>query len=66
MSKHGIFIWIDLDDGNLNSFVIQVTPNDGIGITNKKGLHPMDISIGHDDAFFSLDEVLDYMDAHLY
>jgi hypothetical protein len=61
--KSGITLWISLNDGKLNYFEIQVVPGIGVGLTNRKNINPLDISFnGHDLAFDSIEEALDYLD----
>lgn len=43
--KSGITLWISLNDGKLNNFEIQVVPGIGVGLTNRKNIDPLDISL---------------------
>lgn len=43
--KSGITFWISLNDGRLNYFEIQVVPSIGVGLTNRKDILPLDISL---------------------
>ncbi len=59
--ESGVAIWISMNDGESHFFEIQVTPNDGVGVSIRRDVEELDFS-GHDEAFNSLDEALDYVD----
>ncbi|MDQ0899403.1 MULTISPECIES: hypothetical protein [unclassified Paenibacillus] len=63
LSQSGVAIWINMNDG-YNSFILQVTPKDGVGISKWKESEGLDFS-GHDESFNSLNEALDYMDSKI-
>ncbi|OPH48471.1 hypothetical protein BC351_08360 [Paenibacillus ferrarius] len=65
LGQSGVAIWIDMNDGDTNFFIIQVTPKDGVGISLRREVDGLDFS-GHDRAFKYLDEALDYMDKEIY
>ncbi|MDQ0887893.1 hypothetical protein QFZ81_002981 [Paenibacillus sp. V4I9] len=61
--KSGVTYWISLNDGKLNYFEIQVVPGIGVGLTNRKNILPLDISINsHDVAFDTIEEAVNYLD----
>jgi len=60
----GECVWISMNDNHLNYFEIQVTNNDGVGITRSKGIIGINYS-GHDEAFNSLEETLEYLDRNI-
>ncbi|CAN7489341.1 hypothetical protein LJR153_003396 [Paenibacillus sp. LjRoot153] len=61
--KSGVSFWISLNDGKLNYFEIQIVPGIGVGLTNRKNILPFDISSnGHDIAFDTIEEAVDYLD----
>ncbi|MCU6793524.1 hypothetical protein OB236_15575 [Paenibacillus sp. WQ 127069] len=59
--KYGVAVWISMNDGKSNYFEIQVTPKNGVGMSTRKEIDGLDFG-GHDEAFNSLYEALDYMD----
>ncbi|BBH20436.1 hypothetical protein Back11_17810 [Paenibacillus baekrokdamisoli] len=64
LEPSGECIWVSVNDNHLNYFEIQVTNNDGVGITRRKVTIGIDFS-GHDEAFKSLEETLNYLDRNI-
>lgn len=58
--QSGIATWISMNDGN-HFFEIQIAPNMGVGVTDRRNVSEIDFS-GHDVAFDSLNEALEYVD----
>lgn len=58
----GASFWISLNDGKSSYYEIQIVLGTGVGLTNRKNILPLDISTGHDEAFDTLEEALDYID----
>lgn len=49
---------------NWNVFEIQITENEGVGITKRREVDLIDFS-GHDEAFNTLEETLEYLDNNI-
>lgn len=64
LEPFGEALWISMNDGKLNYFEIQITPTMGVGITRRNWDLSIDFS-GHDEAFNSLEETLDYLDRNI-
>lgn len=55
----GVSWWANINDGNLNYFEIQVTPNEGIGLSIVD-TETTDMS-GHEEVFSDLDETFKFI-----
>jgi hypothetical protein len=60
-SRPGAATWIDIITSNNLSFTIQVTPNDGIGVSRRSG-DKLDFG-GHEEVFDDLGEVLQFLES---
>ena len=60
-SRSGIATWIDILTANDVGFTIQITPNDGIGVS-RRSTDELDFG-GHDEVFDDLVEVLRYLES---
>lgn len=58
--QSGIATWVSMNDGNYY-FEIEIVPHMGVGVTDRRNLEEIDFS-GHDEAFQSIREALDYID----
>ncbi|MCD1258181.1 hypothetical protein B5M42_004920 [Paenibacillus athensensis] len=59
--QSGIAIWVSMNDGESNYVEVQVTPNQGVGVSKIQYVEEIDFG-GHDEVFNSLDEALNYLD----
>ncbi|MCR2804269.1 hypothetical protein [Paenibacillus soyae] len=62
--QSGECIWVSMNDSDLNYIELQVTSNEGVGITRRTDNPGIDFS-GHDEKFNSLKEALEYLDRNL-
>jgi|GEM_PF-3118584 len=62
--ESGKAIWISINDGDIHFFEIQVTPDQGVGVSVKRNSEELDFA-GHDEVFDSLDKALNYVDEML-
>jgi hypothetical protein len=60
-SQSGAAMWIDIVTPNNLGFTIQVTPNDGIGVSRRSG-DELDFG-GHDEVLGDLGEVLQFLES---
>ncbi|MDG0790938.1 hypothetical protein OMP38_08720 [Cohnella ginsengisoli] len=51
--------WVSMNDGN-HFFEIEIVPNVGVGVTDRRNVAEIDFS-GHDEAFETLNEALEYI-----
>jgi hypothetical protein len=62
-TESGICTWIGIYIDN-RSFSIQITPNEGVGVSEIDTSLDVDFS-GHDDVFRDLDEALEFLKTKL-
>ncbi|MBD0380990.1 hypothetical protein [Paenibacillus sedimenti] len=60
----GKCIWVSMNDKHRNFFEIQVTEDEGVGITRRREDDLINFS-GHDEAFNTLEETLEYLDKNI-
>jgi hypothetical protein len=60
-SQYGSSTWIDVLVAGDVGFTIQITPNDGVGVSRLPREDSLDLG-GHDWEFVDLREVLDYIE----
>lgn len=60
-SQSGAATWIDILAANNVGFTIQITPNDGIGVS-RRSTDELDFG-GHDEVFGDLGEVLRFLES---
>jgi hypothetical protein len=60
-SESGLAKWIDIRISMNSGFTIQVTPNDGVGVSRIPRENALDFG-GHDDVFDDLSDALHYIE----
>ncbi len=58
--QSGVAFWVNLNDGSSNYFELQVTPDQGVGVSVIES-DASDMA-GHDEVFDSFDSAVDYLE----
>lgn len=62
ITPSGLATWVDIEIIGGYIFTIQVTPSEGIGVTDRSGrLEEVDFG-GHEEVFSEFTQVLDYIE----
>lgn len=61
LETSGNCVWVSVNDNDLNCFDIQITEEQGVGVTKKRDIVSFDFE-GHDEAFRTLEEALKYIE----